>query len=94
MPKAEEYAAFLDTIHLFNAISEDYLFDFAERFHEVNFEAGDIIFAEEEQAQNFYLILSGEVEILHEGKGQKRAVFRHRDYLGEEALLSGATRLG
>lgn len=92
MPKVEEYAAFLDTIHLFNAIKEDYLFDFAERFHEVNFKAGDIIFAEEEQAQNFYLIFSGEVEILREGKGQKKAVFRYRDYLGEEALLSGEIR--
>lgn len=88
MSKIEEYAAFLDPIHLFRGIDEDGLFDFAECFREVDFKAGEIIFSENQQAKSFYLIYLGKVEVIRKGKGQKEAVFVRGDYLGSEALLS------
>jgi hypothetical protein len=87
MSKSEEYAAFLEPLHLFSGISEDHLFDFADAFREVEYKAGDIILEEESQSLNFYLIYSGEVEISQEEKGQEKAVFVRGDYLGEESLV-------
>ena len=87
MLKSEEYAAFLEPLHLFRDISEDHLFDFADAFHEVEFKAGDIILEEERQALDFYLIYSGEVEITQGEKGQEKAIFVRGDYLGEESLV-------
>ena len=87
MSRVEEYAAFLEPLHLFSDISEDHLFDFADAFREVEYKAGDIILDENSQSLNFYLIYSGTVEIIQEGKGQKKAVFVRGDYLGEEALV-------
>ena len=92
MSKVEEYAAFLDPIHLFRGIDEDGLFDFAECFREVDFKAGETIFSEKEQAQSFYLIYSGKVEVTQKGKGQKKAFFVRGDYLGSESLLSHTRR--
>ncbi len=87
MSKSEEYAAFLEPLHLFRGISEDHLFDFADTFREVEYKAGDIILGEENQSLDFYLIYSGEVEITQGEKGQEKAVFVRGDYLGEESLV-------
>jgi len=88
MSKAEEYAAFLEPIHLFRGIDEDGLFAFAECFREVPFNEGDVILEEGQEVETFYLIYKGKVEVTREGKGQKKAIFTRGDYLGEEALLS------
>ncbi len=88
MSKAEEYAAFLEPIHLFVGIDEDSLFAFAECFREVNFKEGEIILAEGAEVESFYLIYKGKVEVTRKEKGQKNAIFTRGDYLGEEAFLS------
>ena len=92
MPRVEEYAAFLDSIHLFQEIDEDHLFDIAERLEPVDFKEGTEIFAENVPAEDFYLVYSGEVEASNAGEGQKKATYRHRDFLGEEALLTREKR--
>ncbi|RLD03621.1 MAG: hypothetical protein DRI32_07095 [Chloroflexi bacterium] len=93
MSKAEEYAAFLDPIHLFRGIDEDGLFAFAECLREVSFEEDAVIFEEGEKVEKFYLIYKGKVNVTRKGKGQKSAVFTRGDYLGEEALLSRKRRV-
>ena len=92
MSKVEEYAAFLDSIHLFQGISEEHLFDIAERLDVVKFEAGEEIFAEGERANSFYLIFSGKVEVISKDKGQKKITYRHKDFLGEDAILPSEFR--
>lgn len=87
MSKAEEYAAFLEPLHLFSDISEKHLFELADQFREVEYKAGDVILEKSSQSLNFYLIYSGEVEIIQEESGQEKAVFVRGDYLGEESLV-------
>ncbi|MCP4142610.1 MAG: cyclic nucleotide-binding domain-containing protein [Chloroflexi bacterium] len=92
MSITEEYAAFLDSIHLFQGISEDHLFDIAERLETIEIDEGTEIFAENVPAEDFYLVFSGEIEVSNAEDGQKTAIFRHRDFLGEEALLAQEKR--
>ena len=58
MSKVEEYAAFLDTIHLFQGIKDDHIFDIAENLEERHYPAGTTILLKGEPAINFSLIYS------------------------------------
>ncbi len=89
MSKAEEYADFLSNIHLFQDVSEDHLFDFADSFYEENFAAEEIIFAENEKASEFCLIYSGKVEVTLLGESERKTTYVRGDYLGAEALIAG-----
>ncbi|MBT3320832.1 MAG: cyclic nucleotide-binding domain-containing protein [Anaerolineae bacterium] len=89
MSKIEEYAAFLDGIHLFQEIDDDDdLFGLAEAFEEKEYEAGEVIFSESERASNFYLIYSGKVEITFLDDRGEKVTYVRGDYLGAEALIS------
>lgn len=92
MATVEELAAFLEKTHLFRDLKEEHLFGFAEHLSEEKFDVGETILAKEEQSLDFYLIWSGKVEVIKEGKGQKKAIFVSGDYLGEESLISSRHR--
>jgi hypothetical protein len=87
MLSIEAVAAFIDKIHLFNGIYEDWLWDIAEHLEERELKEGDLILSAAEQAEDFYIIYSGKVEILQEEQGQESAIYVAGDYFGEEALL-------
>jgi CRP/FNR family transcriptional regulator, cyclic AMP receptor protein len=52
--------------------------------------AGSMIFAEGDPGDALFLIVSGDVEVLRDGKRLK--VLRDADYFGELAVLTGETR--
>ena len=85
MSKAEEYAAFLYKIHLFQEISEKDLFSLAETFQEEQYEAGKTILEEGMQARDFYLIYSGKVEMV---EGEEKVILVSGDFFGAEELVS------
>ena len=85
MSKAEEYAAFLYKLHLFQEISEGDLFSLAEEFQEEKYEAGKTILEEGAQARDFYLIYSGKVEM---GEGEEKVILVSGDFFGAEELVS------
>jgi len=56
---------------------------------------GDVIFNEEDKADDIYLILSGAVRVLKKdptGKDQLLAILKENDYFGEYAVIDGQPR--
>ena len=59
-----------------------------------HFEAGEMIFHEGELARNFYTILEGSVQVIHQDQGQETllATLGRGEFFGEMALLQGVRR--
>ena len=57
-----------------------------------HYESGQTIFRQGEFADNFYVVLSGEVEIYHGGSPEATAVLGPGQYFGEMSLLSHRQR--
>ena len=85
---------FLHEIHLFRDLKDDQLSVVAEKFTEVPFPAGAVIFEQGMEADSFYLVYSGKVRISGkiEGKSTELATFVKSDYFGEMALVSSRPR--
>jgi NADH dehydrogenase len=60
-----------------------------EGISRAHYEAGEIIYHQGELARNFYIILSGEVEVFRQENGQIKpvAILRPGEYFGEMSLL-------
>lgn len=92
-PSVEAIAAFIETIHVFHGISEDHLFHISERLDDKAVRAGEVILETEQEAESFYIIYSGQVDVTREGKGQKHARFSRGDYFGADVFFDHAKRL-
>ncbi len=92
LPNVEAVAAFIEKIHIFHGISEDNLFDIAERLDDKSVKAGEVILETEQQADSFYIIVSGKVDVSREEKGQKRSRFSSSDYFGADVFFDDEKR--
>lgn len=94
MTNTDTRLALLKKIHLFNGFNEDSLKDIAERFSDVEYAEGDVIFEQGSKAEAFFLIITGRVNIVRkvDGKERKLAYLVNNDYFGEMALLSRRPR--
>jgi len=86
--------AFLKKIHLFYGFKDAEFATLAEELNEVNVAKGEVIFAQESKADDFYLIYSGTVRITRrvERKDVQLALLVKNDYFGEMALVAHRKR--
>ncbi len=80
---------------IFKDLSEEYILQIAEVVKEVNYKKGEIIFEENTNADAFYIINKGEVEILKKGNTDKEeilAIKKCQDVFGEMAVIDDLPR--
>jgi CRP/FNR family transcriptional regulator len=81
-------------IPLFAALTDDELFQLLERTNVYSCRKGEIIFLEDNENQQMYIILKGLMKVVETtADGQERVMaYRHRgDYFGDMGLLDGRT---
>lgn len=89
-----ELVDLLSTIHIFNMLSEEQLFNLADHLDTQLFKTGEIIFTKGSQADGFYIISSGRIS-LHHGDNEvsdECSILQRGDYFGEEGLQLNQTR--
>jgi len=83
----------LQSIPLFEDLSDDILDRLAQRFLSDHFEAGEDICREGQQGERFYLIVRGRARVLvmgSDGEEMHVATLEDGDYFGEDALLDSS----
>ncbi|MFZ5642838.1 MAG: peptidase domain-containing ABC transporter [Bacillota bacterium] len=86
---------FLKQCTVFSPLNPGEMRGFLDSFSPVNCPAGEFIFREGEEGDSFYLIRSGEVEVVKESQGGRILNrLKKGDFFGELALLTGAPRFG
>jgi CRP-like cAMP-binding protein len=81
---------FLAKVPLFQSCSDDEIQAIAEIAQESDFEAGQLIITQGTPGQAFYMILSGRVEIIRDGRSL--GAYGPGDFFGEMSLLDNAPR--
>src|SRR5665648_410125 len=89
-----ELVDLLGTIHIFNMLSEDQLFNLADRLDTQLFRTGEIIFSKGSQADGFYIISSGRISLHPDGieGSDEWSILQRGNYFGEEGLQQNQTR--
>lgn len=93
--KNQEKIEVIRNSSFFKDLSEEYIMQIAEVAKEINYKKGEIIFEENTNADAFYIINKGEVEILKKGNSNKEeilAVKRCQDVFGEMAVIDDLPR--
>lgn len=90
----EARLAFLRRIHLFHDLRDEDLGEIAARMEEELCEGGQVIYRQGAQADRFFIIHQGSVDISTVEREQERHIARlvTGDYFGEEALLENRQR--
>ncbi len=90
----EARLAFLRRIHLFHDLKDEELAVISAQMEEEQCEGGKLMFAQGADADRFYIIHQGSVDItgLQRGQTQHVATLVAGDYFGEEALLENRPR--
>ena len=89
-----ELVDLLSTIHIFNMLSEEQLYNLADRLDTLLFKAGETIFTKGSQADGFYIISSGRISLHRDGfeSSDEWSILHRGDYFGEEGLQQNQTR--
>ena len=77
-------------VSLFDECSNADLGRLARLTEEIDYKAGTEVIREGEKGREFFVVVSGQLEVLRNGK--RVAVVGPGDHIGEFALLSGSTR--
>ena len=80
----------LRIVSLFDQCSNAELGRLAQLMEEIDYKAGKEVIREGEKGREFFVVVSGQLEVLRNGK--RVAVVGPGDHVGEFALLSGSTR--
>jgi CRP-like cAMP-binding protein len=90
----EARLAFLRRIHLFRDLDDEALTVIAGMLKEESHKEGEVIFSQGSDADRFYIIYQGKVNItrIHRKEEQELAALIGGDYFGEEELLSNGKR--
>ena len=75
---------------LFEGLSKDELQHLAKRTEDLEVEAGRVLCREGEPAQEFFVIIDGEVEVMRDGRSIRR--LGRGEFFGEIALLEDLPR--
>ena len=95
MEDPEAYLGRLKPIYIFKGLSDEQIVEVARELQIERYRAGEIIFNEKDEGQNFYIINQGRVKILRQGSGQANKLvvtLSSGDFFGETALLYGRRR--
>jgi uncharacterized membrane protein YdbT with pleckstrin-like domain len=93
----EEYLQVEDLIRhisLFQGLEDHQISSLVDQMEMVYLDAGELLFAEGDQGDSFYIIFRGEVEVTR-GRGEGEQVVANYvsgDYFGEEAIMYGRPR--
>lgn len=87
-------SALLQKMAIFKGLSPGQVEMILARFEPIHLDKGELLFAQGDHGDYFYIIESGKIQLsrLSDGVEQKLTVFSNGDFLGEEALLSGNER--
>jgi len=88
--RSAQYLSFLSANRLLSALSEADLRQLAGALEEADYGAGEDIVSQGDPAESFYIVKSGECEVIKDGL--KVAHYWEGDSFGERALLQGVTR--
>ena len=83
------------SIPLFSGLPREDIAKILGKLEEKSFSSGETVFSQGDQGDAFYLIQSGAVQVVLEGKGVSRegiVVLGPQDWFGEMALLSQEPR--
>ena len=80
----------LKSVPLFAGLSGEQLLPVADIVQRVTFERGDVVFEEDQPGLHVYLILEGQVEVIHDG--EQVAQLGEKECFGEMALLDHSKR--
>lgn len=83
-------AEFLSKVPLFQSCTAEEIRAIADIAQESDFEAGQLIITQGTPGQAFYMILSGRVEIIRDGRSL--GAYGPGDFFGEMSLLDNAPR--
>jgi hypothetical protein len=88
--------AFLKKIHLFHGLRDEDLAVIADQLEEIPFIAGKVIYQQNQEADNFYLIYKGSIRVSSLKKGQEinTSILVANDYFGYVDLLEHHSRRG
>jgi len=84
---------FIRKVELFDSLSEEELKTISEKFEILEFKKGEILFKENNERRNVYIIFSGKVELLKStpfGDEKRLVIFQSYDFMGEGALLDNS----
>jgi hypothetical protein len=81
---------FLRTVELFRTLTPRQITDCAENLRQRHFNVGDTIIREGEVGEEFFIILSGEVDVIR--AEHEVARLSEGDFFGEAALITGEPR--
>ena len=86
--------AFLKKIHLFYGLDDDALAAIAGELEEQRLQKDGVVFTQDSDADNFYMIHAGSVRIVRKQDGKERqlALLVKNDYFGELALVAKRRR--
>ncbi len=87
---SEERIKWLEQIDLFSSFSHGELAGFAETLDEVECETGEVLCREGEPAEEMFILLSGELQIIKEKR--KITTVKPVNYVGEMALIEDKPR--
>lgn len=93
--KNQEKIEIIRNSSFFKDLSEEYILQIAEVAKEINYKKGEIIFEENTNADAFYIINKGEVEILKKGNTDRDeilAIKKNQDVFGEMAVIDDLPR--
>jgi len=88
--KAKENLHILDQSEFFSCLKEDEKAELVVAMHEINFQIGEVIYAEGDKAEHVYLLIDGEVaEVSSKGKERRRlkGTSLQGEVFGESALV-------
>lgn len=80
----------LKSVPLFAGLSGEQLLPVADIVQRVDFDKGEVVFEQGQPGSHVYLVLEGEVEVLHDG--ERVAVLGGKECFGEMALLDSGAR--
>ena len=84
--EAKERILSLKNIPLFSALSEEELYEIAKRLKVSRIEDGQIIIQENEESSSFYILWSGEVDVMAKNRMIVR-LLKKGEYFGEISLI-------
>ena len=94
MDNPQAYLGRLKPIHIFKGLKDDQILEIAQELEVETRPAGETIFEEGAEGQEFFIINKGKVKVLRKTRGEPRliAMLVPGDYFGEAALLYGRRR--
>lgn len=92
--ESQAICEFLRRVPLFSGLLPHTLTQVADKMELSEYKAGDVVFRQGDPGDNFYLIRSGEAEVLVRAGGDDRvaATLDEGSFFGEKALMTGEPR--